>query len=188
MKLIKIITFCLLLTACVFGTSQTSTFYTLQPQQTTALSNKNLRFIGIDRVQLPKYADRPQMVTQSKDSAEMVVSEYHRWIESPSILTMRVVMEDLSALLPQTQIKMNQFGADRFDKIISIEVVSMNAVLGEKAELRAWYTIKNKMGQISTHQKFASDVQIGKSYDDMAKGYSKLWMELSQDIAKMLIK
>ena len=188
MKLFKLIALCFLLGACVFGTSKKSTFYTLTPQQTVALSNQNLNFIGVNRIQLPKYLDRPQIVTQNKDSSEMIVSEYNRWIESPSVLATRMVVENLSALLPKTQIKMNQFGTEKFDKIVSVEVVSMNAILSKKAKLNAWYTIKNKEGKILLRQKFTQTVDIDKSYDDLALGYSQLWMKLSQQIAKNLIK
>ncbi|MBR6412859.1 MAG: membrane integrity-associated transporter subunit PqiC [Alphaproteobacteria bacterium] len=188
MKLFKIAALCLLLGACVFGTSKNSTFYTLTSQETEALSDKNLHFVGINRIQLPKYMDRPQIVTQSKDKTEMVLSEYNRWIESPSLLTTRVLVENLSALLPKTQIKTNPFGTEKFDRLVSVEVLNMNAILGGRAELTVWYTIKNATGQTSVRQKFTDTIRIGSSYDDMAKGYSELWMKLSRQIANSLIK
>ena len=140
------------------------------------------------RVQLPKYMDRPQIITQNKNSPEMVISEYNRWIENPSVLATRVLVEDLSSLLPSAQIKMNQYGLEQFDRVISVEVVKMSAVLGEKITLEAWYTIKNKSGQTLIRNKFIDSVQIGRSYDDLANGYSKLFTVLSQDIARTLIK
>ena len=147
MRFLKILMFCFLLTACVFGTSKTSKFYTLKSESSPSISNSYKSFVGVMRVQLPKYMDRPQIVTQNKNSPEMVISEYNRWIENPSVLATRILVEDLSALLPSAQIKMNQYGLEQFDRVISVEIVKMNAVLGEKITSEAWYTIKNKAGQ-----------------------------------------
>ncbi len=188
MQFLKILTLCFLLSACVFGTSQISKFYTLTSESSPSISNSYKSFVGVMRVQLPKYIDRPQIVTQNKNSPEIVISEYNRWIENPSVLTTRVLVENLSTLLPSAQIKINQYGLEQFDRIISVEVIKMNAVLGEKITLEAWYTIKNKAGHLLTRQKFDDSVQIGKSYDDMASGYSQLWKKLSQQISNSMIK
>ena len=188
MHLLKVVTLCFLLTACILGTSQTSKFYTLTSEPGPSISNSYKSFVGVMRIQLPKYTDRPQIVTQNKNSPEMVISEYNRWIENPSVLATRVLVEDLSALLPSAQIKMNQYGLEQFDRVISVEIVKMNAVLGEKITSEAWYTIKNKAGQTLICNKFMGSAQIGKSYDDLANGYSNLLTGLSQDIAHTLIK
>ena len=188
MRFLKILMLCFLLTACVFGTSKTSKFYTLRSEPSLSISSSYKSFVGVMRVQLPKYMDRPQIVTQNKNSPEILISEYNRWIENPSVLVTRVVVEDLSMFLPSAQIKMNQYGLEQFDRVISVEVVNMNAILGEKITLDAWYTIKNKSGQILIRNKFIDSVQIGKSYDDLANGYSKLLNRLTQNIAHTLIK
>ena len=144
--------------------------------------------MGINRIQLPKYIDRPQMLTQLKNSAQIHVSEYNRWVEQPSVLATRVLTENLSVRLPAAQIKMNQLRGEHFDRTVSIEITKLDAVLGDKAEMVVWYTIKDKAGQVLVHQKFAATVLLGKTYDDLAKGYSELLANLSQAIANALIK
>ncbi|MBR6231876.1 MAG: membrane integrity-associated transporter subunit PqiC, partial [Alphaproteobacteria bacterium] len=109
MRFLKILMLCFLLTACVFGTSKTSKFYTLRSEPSLSISSSYKSFVGVMRVQLPKYMDRPQIVTQNKNSPEILISEYNRWIENPSVLVTRVVVEDLSMFLPSAQIKMNQY-------------------------------------------------------------------------------
>ena len=148
MRLLKIIVPCLLLGACVFGTSKNAKFYTQSATATQTLSVDYAAFVGVNRIQLPRYIDRPQILTQLKDSAQVNISEYNRWVELPSVLTTRVLTENLGILLPAAQIKMNQFKGEGFDWIVSVEVIEMNAVLGDKAELVAWYTIKNKSTKI----------------------------------------
>jgi len=188
MRFVKLISLCLLLSACVLGTSQTSKFYTLTSQPNEAVSDSYKSFVGISRIQLPKYADRPQIVTQKEDTNEVIISEYNRWLESPSVLATRAIVTDLSALLPAAQIKTRQAIAEKFDRIITIEIIKISAVLGKQVELDAWYVIKNNSGKILVRQKFSETMKIGKSYNDLAIGFSQLLNKLSQDISHSLIK
>ena len=185
MKFFKSLFLCLFLTACFGGVSPQSSFYTLVAQKQKALSVEERAFIGIERMQLPKYLERPQIVTQ--ESPQMIVSEYHRWIAMPSALCTRVLVEDLSALLPNAQIKARSYGVENFDKTLSIEVVRMDAVLGEKAVLDAWFVIQDAEGKTLARQKFLAEHPIGKTYDDLADGYSQLWSKFSQKIAQAII-
>ena len=188
MRFFQLILLCFLLSACVFGTSQSSKFYTLTSQSNEALSKSYKSFVGISRIQLPKHVDRPQIVTQKADSNEVIISEYNRWLENPSILATRALTENLSTLLPVAQIKMRQAVAEKFDMIVTIEVIKMNAVLGDQVELDAWYIIKDNSGKILVRQKFTEMVKIGKSYNDLALGFSQLLNKLSQDISHSLMK
>lgn len=185
MKFFKSIFLCLFLAACFGGTSPQSSFYTLVAEEQKPLSVKNDSFIGIEKVQLPKYLDRPQIVTQ--EAPQVTVSEYNRWIETPNVLCTRVLVEDLSALFPNAQIKSRSFGLEDFDVTVSVEVVKMDAILGDKVNLEAWFTIQ-KEGKIVDRQKFFAEQSIGKTYDDIANGYSALWSQLSQRIGKVLKK
>ena len=188
MKLIKIIIPCLLLGGCFVGTSQQSKFYTKSAMPSVGISSEYNAFVGINRVQLPKYIDRPQIVTQLKDSVQISISEYNRWVESPSVLATRAITEDLSTLLPEAKIKLNQSKGEGFDYTVSVEIVKINAVLDDKAELVAWFSIKDKNGQTIANQKFVNTIKIGKTYDDLALGYSQLLADLSREIANILIQ
>lgn len=187
MKLIKIIIPCLLFCGC-FGTSKTAKFYTQSSVATGVISSENTSFIGVNRMQLPKYVDRPQMVTQQKDSVEITISEYNRWVELPSVLASRVLTEDLSTLLPSAQVKMSQSKGEGFDWLITVEVSKIDVVLGDKAEMVAWYTIKDHAKKLHTQQKFAHSVAVGPSYADIPNAYSQLLAELAREIATSLTK
>lgn len=187
MKIIRVIIPCLLLGACMFGTSKNAKFYTLTTTPGSAISADYNALVGLNRVQLPKYMDRAQIVTQYKDSTQIKISEYNRWVEDPATLATRVLAGNLSVLLPAAQIKENRFKKGATDRIVAVEIVEMNAVLGKKAELTAWYTVQDKAGKVQAYQKFTHSVLIGKTYDDLAQGYSQLLMKLSQDIAGSLI-
>lgn len=179
---------CLLFCACVFGTSRNAIFYTQSAAISQSISDSYNLLIGINRIRMPKYLDRPQMVTRQKDSVQLTISEYNRWAELPSVLATRVVTENLNTLLPSAQVKTNQLKGDRFDRTVTVEITDINAVSGEEAGLSAQYTIKDKTGKKITHHKFSHTVKIGKTYDDLANGYSQMLAALSQDIAGILIK
>ena len=187
MRLFKLLSLCFLLSACVFGTSPEAKFYTLSSLGGKAVSNEYQSFVGVNRIRLPKYIDRPQIVTQKSNSSEVVISEYNRWADSLSVLVTRTLTEDLTVFLPKAHIK-TRSSSEKFDVIIAVEVVKMNAVLNEYVELDAWYMIKDKTGKLLTRQKFKNKVNIGDTYDDLATGYSQLWKKLAQNIARNLIK
>lgn len=188
MKKIQIFVWCLLLNACIFGTSKTAKFYMLTPTSAPVVSADYTGFVGVNRVELPKYMDRPQIVTGQKDSVQINMSEYNRWAEAPSVLATRILAEDLSASLPMAQVKASQSKGEEFDRTVLVEVIKLDASLGENAEIVAWYTIKSGSKKIVARQKFAGMVQIGKTYDDLANGYSQLFGQLSQQIADSLLK
>lgn len=188
MRIVKIIIPCLLLGACMFGTSKNAKFYTLSATAMRPVSVEYADFVGVVRIQLPKYIDRPQIVTQQKNSAQVNISEYNRWVESPAVLASRVLTEDLSTLLPSAQIKMNLFRGEKFDRTVTVEIIKMNAVLGEKAELSAWCIIKDKAGKIQAREKFEYTLPVGKTYDEFAQSVSQLLAQLSQEIARLLIQ
>ena len=188
MRFLRLFLLCFLLSACVFGTSQNAKFYTLISQQNEAVSSKYKSFVGIYRIQLPKYANYPQIVTQKADSSEVTISEYNRWLENPAILATRIIVEDLSTLLPSAQIKMRQVVDEKFDVTINVEIIKLNAILGKQVELDAWYIIKNSADKTLVRQKFTETAEIGKSYNDLAMGFSQLLNNLSREISQKLVK
>lgn len=189
MRLIQLFILCLFLNACMFGTSKTAKFYTMTVSPAQVASSEDYTgFVGINRIQLPKYMDRPQIVTEQKNSAQVNMSEYHRWAEAPSVLATRVLAESLSTQLPAAQVKASQSKGEEFDRTVFVEVSRLDAVLGEKAEIVAWYTIKSDPKKVIAREKFIGTVQIGKTYDDVALGYSQLLAGLSREIAATLVK
>jgi uncharacterized lipoprotein YmbA len=68
-----------LLTGC-FGTSPTSRFYTLTPQDRPAapFARASALEVSVGPVEIPRYLDRRQIVTRSGRN-EIVLAEYDRW-------------------------------------------------------------------------------------------------------------
>lgn len=187
MRIIKIIIPCLLLSGCLLGTSQNPSFYTMTAIPGAAVSDSYNASVGVNRIQLPKYMERPQIVTQNNKSAQVNVSEFNRWVENPSVLATRALTADLSTLLPAAQIAQSNLKAGKSDQTVTVEIVQLNAVLGKQVEVTAWCTIKDKAGTVLSRQKIEHIVSVGKSYDELAQAYSQMLADVSRDIATLLI-
>src|SRR5919109_1073251 len=59
--------------------------------------------IGVGPVTLPRYLDRPQIVTQTSPY-ELKLAEFDRWAEALDINFSRVLAENLSLLLPTARV------------------------------------------------------------------------------------
>ncbi|MCH9696646.1 MAG: PqiC family protein [Gammaproteobacteria bacterium] len=94
---------------CVFVSSgctgsQSSHFHILTSPALTVDSQLNrvkntLKRVGIRRIQLPGYLNRPQIVTRSFDN-ELTISSSHQWAEPLSESILRVITDQLSRRLP----------------------------------------------------------------------------------------
>lgn len=90
----------LLLAAC--STTPPPRLFTLAPRPATP-SRPFAATIAVRRVQLPKYLDRLQIVSY-RDPYELQYSEFVVWGENLSDMTTRVLAENLSERLPQSQV------------------------------------------------------------------------------------
>ena len=187
MRIIKIIIPCLLLNACLLGTSQNAKFYTMTAVAGPVFSENYSTSVGVNRIQLPKYMERPQMVTQGNNSAQVNISEFNRWVENPSVLATRALTANLNTLLPSAQITQTHLKGGKFAQTVTLEIVELNAVLGKQVELTAWCTVKDSVGKEQSRQKIEHTVPVGKTYDELAQTYSQLLADVSRDIATMLI-
>ena len=97
---------CLLLVFLLASCSTTPEvkYYTLNPG--FDIEPDNLRTvsgdvlaIGVGPVELPKFLDRPQIVTR-KSQYRVAFSEFHRWAGSFSEDFLRVLAKNISVLLP----------------------------------------------------------------------------------------
>ncbi len=176
------------LTACFGGVSDPSRFYTLSPVVQTPVSEKMTASVGIDRVQISRYLDRPQIITQSAETTEIKVSETNRWIEPLSNLVQRILAEDLANALPNAQVKMKTQGREDFSYVLSVDIVKMDTLLGNQASLEAWFLIQNHAGQVIYRQKVSESMPVSSSFDDLAKAQSELLGRLADRIARQIVR
>ena len=187
MKKIKTIALCFLLSACIPGSSQTAKFYNLKTESKLIISEAYKNSVGVLRVQIPKFMDKPQIISQHKENDEVTISEYNRWVEPLAVLYTRSLVSNLSSLLPNAPIKMSH-GDDSFERIILVDIVKLDMLWQNRGTLEAWYTIKTGKGQVLANKKFVDSIPLKNSYEDLVKAHSYLLENLSKSIATTLME
>jgi len=95
-------------------------FSEMQPDISQAVSGDTLA-IGVGPVELPKFLDRPQVVTR-KSRHRVEVSEFHRWAGSFSEDFLRVLAKNISMLLPADRVAAYPW-TDQFSPTYSIQLI-----------------------------------------------------------------
>lgn len=179
----------LMLSSCVFGVSQPSRFYTLQPEELGLYVNNEVKAnIGVREVAIPDYLDKPQIVTLKDNLVELNISETNRWSEPLSTMIQRVVADDIGDDLPNAMVKPRVSGRESFKYIVQIEINKMEGSWKKEAVLEAWWSISNKNGKILAQKKTSLSRPLGSSYDDLVKVESILLGELSNEISTQIAK
>ena len=100
--------------------------YVLDPLPAAAAgapASAPVALIGVERVSVPDWLDRPQ-VTGRSASGEVVADEFSRWGEPLPRGVQRVVAENLVALLPERRVVTAPFSPrDRVDHFLDITVL-----------------------------------------------------------------
>lgn len=180
---IWIVGLCLLLGACFMGRSQPATFYMLTPVSEKQLSTESFS-IGINRVHLARYLDRPQIVIRPSDQNEMQISENHRWVEPLATLIARTVTQDLKSNFPKAVVQMRTAALNPFDYVVSLDVIQLDARFNGQADLVAGWTIRNRSGDKIAEKQTALSEPVQQSYDSLVQAQSVLISRLTNQIAQ----
>lgn len=175
------------------GTSQPSHFYLLRamsPGSVSGLSETNpssLSF-GLGPVTLPKYLDRPQIVTKS--SAHKVdLAEFHKWAEPLSDNVSYVLSENLSALLLTDRIAQYPWpGSTSVDYQITVDVLQFDGTMGEEAVLVARWSLLRDDDKtvIITKKTRATHRPTSQDYEALVEAMSQNLEDLSREIAEAI--
>lgn len=187
MKKLSLLAIVLLLAGCV-GTSSPSRFYQLQ-QTDAQVKPVSLRRmdIGVEEAFVPKYLDRPQIVTMEPGSSELKISEFSRWAEPLSSSLSRVLADDLALYLPKSVVKFKTLASEDFTYTLTLEVNKMDAVLGQNLELDVWWTVY-KNGRTVIRERARLSSPIDNSYENMVDQAGALINQLAGQIAAGLAK
>lgn len=182
------IAICFLISGCIpGGTSQSSKFYNTTSEIDSVLSSTYSNSVAVFRVQMPKFMDKPQIISRNKKDVQIFVSEYNRWVEPLSVLYTRTLTENLNALLPNALIDMAS-GNHSSSRCIFVDIVKLDTLWNHKVILDTWYTIKTDKDEVVVRRKFSDSIPLKNSYTDLVKAHSKLLGNLSKSIADSLVK
>lgn len=183
MKKIVLFALFLLLSACRSPQSQ---FYVMNGSSSEIISEKMLN-VTVMPVKVPDMLDKTQMVVYDKDSSEVKILEFHRWAEVLPDTLQSAVTNNLMAYLPQAYVERSSFGPNSMQYNVNIEINRMQAYLGDKVILSAWWNIKDKNGlTIKRKQGVYTANATGDTVADLVKAEAAAVRQMSREIAEAL--
>lgn len=179
----------LLLLGCV-GTTKPATFYNLKAFSAGEINSVASRkiSIGVSGVEIPAYADKPQIVIAQPDAVELKVSELNRWAEPLGGMMQRTLADDLAAYLPSAVVKSRSSIREKFDYVVAVEISKFSGTWGQKAELDAWWTVTNSAGDEVLRRRATLQQPLTSGYDAYVLAQSRLLSDLAGQIAEQLSK
>ena len=182
--------FMVLLTGC--ASSPSSKFYQLNPGQnktsvTGDVSLDQSQVIAIGPVRIPDYLDRPQIVTRSGKN-ELKLSEFDRWAGSLESDVNRVLVEDISGLLPAdgfSVVHWTPYSGSQVPASHRVEVIvdRFEGALGDSVLLKAqWRIFAKDRSLILEKGSRVREQMNGSSYGALVAAMSSALERLSRDI------
>jgi uncharacterized protein len=170
--------------------SQPARFYLLSalPNTETAslrTSGAQGPTIGVGPVTLPRYLDRPQIVTRTSPY-ELHLAEFDRWAESLDANFARVLADNLSLLIPTSQVAVSPWSrATSIDYQVIIDVTHFLSQAGGESLLIADWTLFKGEGQqaLTSGKSRFSAPSGGQDYAAIVAAMSQTVASLSHEIA-----
>lgn len=166
-------------------------FYTLNSLSAAdshPLANSEIPAIGVGPVSMPGYLDRLQIVTRP-DQSRLEINDSVHWAEIPKTAFLRVLTENLSALLVSNHVF--AFPWRKEARIRYQIVVDVDRFDGEGRDIAVlqvnWAIIDKDQEKILTKQKTAiREPAEGSGYGGLVEAHSRALAKLSRQIADAL--
>ncbi len=145
--------------------------------------------IGIGPVRVPRYLDRPQILTRLNEQ-EFLSDEFNQWLEPLKISIPRIMGENLSVLTGSSRIRTFPWNSStRLDYRLSMDVLRFDADADGKVRLKAtWRIVIGEDRHRSTErQSIIEKTAVGSGVGGRVEGLSLALADLSQKIATELI-
>jgi len=166
-------------------------FYVLDPADgvpaaaSAATNDRDLR-VGIRSVELPRYLERPQIVTRASAN-RLELAEFHQWGAPLRQTVPALLAENLSRLLPSEQVQVFPWGrAFAPDAQVLVEVSRLEGSLGGESVLAARWRILGRAGDEVRGGTSRFTEASGPDYESLVAAHSRLFGSLSRDIAEGL--
>jgi uncharacterized protein len=140
--------------------------------------------IGVGPITLPKYLDRPQIVTRASRN-QLALGEFDRWAEPLQDNISRVLAENLARLIPTDHLLLQAWPRSvTLDYQVTVEVLQFDGWLGGESTLLARWSILDG----AEHELFNRMVHLhaptgGRDYEAMVVVMNQMIETLSRDIA-----
>jgi len=187
----KIVTLLVIMAAllCLSCGSKQAQHYMLSstPGLSPVSSGEKAITVGVGPVNLPDYLMRPEIVTRTSGS-EVTLAEFNRWAEPLDETMVRVLVGDLSGLLPGA----NVFGypwssTTLIDYRVTIKVMSFEQPPDVKVHLvEAWRVQDGEGETVRTGETRLTAGVDGEGYGPIVSAMNTVLAQLSEEIAGAL--
>ena len=172
------------------GTRQPAHFYLLRamsPDSDAGLSETKASSLslGLGPISLPKYLDRPQIVTRIS-SHEIDLAEFHNWGAPLKDNLVSVLHENLSKLLSTNRIVEYPWNRSNLpDYQLSLDVIQFDGTKNQEATLSVRWRLVRGDGKRVLQAKISqfSEMLRGPEYEDLVEAMSRMLALLSREIA-----
>jgi uncharacterized lipoprotein YmbA len=140
--------------------------------------------IGVGPITLPKYLERPQIVTRASRN-QLALGEFDRWAEPLQDNVSSVLAENLALLIPTDQILLNPWSRPAtLDYQVRVEVLHFDGWLGGENSLIARWSILDRAERELLSRKSHLNAPVGgRDYEAMVVALNQMLETLSRDIA-----
>jgi uncharacterized protein len=140
--------------------------------------------IGVGPITVPKYLDRPQIITRSGRN-QLALGEFDRWAEPLQDNVLRVLGENLAFLIPTDQVLLHaRPQSATLDYQVTVDMLHFDGWLGGESTLLAHWSILDRAELPLLSQRASLNVLVGGGdYEATVAALSELLARLSGDIA-----
>ena len=179
-----------ILTGCASSTP--ARFYTLSSMNgpepaRQAADTAHAVLVSVGPLTIPDYLDRFQIVTRSGQN-ELTVDEYHRWAGSLENDISRVIIENLSALLPPDRYQVVSWihpvqPPAAINYRVAVDITRFDGAHGDSVSMKARWSIFRKDSDSTIRQTDIIEHIKGNDYNELVEAMSRTMESLSRDIA-----
>jgi len=171
----------LLCGAAACSRSPAAKYYLVTPREAQAVPAADGPSLGLEPVALPKYTDRPGIVTTAGPQ-QMRVDDVNLWAEPLSDNVTRVVAENLAAALQTDRVHLQPWPHGAVDYRVSVQIVELTGALDGDARLQALWAVYAGDEVVAARR---TDLlkPAGGDYATYAAALSDLLSELCREIA-----
>lgn len=141
--------------------------------------------IGVGPVDLPKYLDRPQIMTRV-DENELHLSEFDEWAEPLDSSIADVMARNLRSLMCAHVETFPWRVSEEIGYRISTKVIRLDGTPGGQAVLDVWWSVSDEQAKktlFTKESRYAEPVPSGTN-EALVSAYSRLLAAFSREIAE----
>lgn len=175
-----------LLISCSLGKSQSVEFYTLKinKKNTSILrrpANQKLITIGIAKVSIPAYLNRPQIVLRPENNNKVELTEFHRWAEPLEEGIAQILAQSFNNYNQDYKGKILESPTEDYDYRFEIKIDEFSGKLNDHVQIDAIWALYSKTGKLLTENKFFYQIETKETYYSLTQSLSTLLEKLGEE-------